>query len=128
VNLPDNTNPPERPRRLQPPAPRPYHMTDAFLDRGLWCFWLAADQEVLEYVSNLHCILQPPPTPFQRRLQGRVLFAINPRYDHHEAWAWVKQTLDEETSIVELNDRWESALMEAQHNAQSDDTSPTDNS
>lgn len=120
----DSIIPPDNPRRLNPPAPRPYHMTEPFLDRGLWSFWLAADPNVLEYVSNLSCILQPPFSPFQRRLQGRVLFSINPRYDHMEAWHWIKQTLDDETRFVELSDRWENAILEAQ---QQDDGSSADN-
>lgn len=114
----DGANPLQPPRRL-PPTPRPYHLSDPFLDRGLWCFWLSADPEVLEYVSNLSCILQPPSGSFfQRRLMGRVLFAINPRYEHHEAWQWVKESLDAETHFIELNDRWENAITEAQEHTE----------
>ncbi|MCU0513201.1 MAG: hypothetical protein MUE40_11590 [Anaerolineae bacterium] len=101
-------------------------MTEPFLDRGLWSFWLAADPYVLEFVTTLSCILQPPFSPFQRRLQGRVLFSINPRYDHMEAWHWIRQTLDEETHFVELSERWENAILEAGQ-AYDEGSSPAEN-
>lgn len=97
------------------PKPRPYHISDPFQDRGLWCFWLAADEQVLEFVSTLNCILKPTyDSPFNRRLRGRVLFALNPRYEHEETWLWITEMLESETKQVQLNSGWEDAIDEAQ--------------
>lgn len=108
---------PQFPKKKIPtiPKPSPYHISEPFQDRGLWCFWLAADDVVLEYISNLNCILQPSfGSPLSRRMRGRVMFAINPRYDHEETWLWVTDLLDAEASEVELSDTWESAIADAQ--------------
>lgn len=103
------------------PKPKSYHITDPFQDRGLWCFWLSADDEVLEYISSLNAILQPSyGSPFQRRLRGRVMFAINPRYDHEETWLWINELLETEATVVELNEDWESAIEEAHTNETGD--------
>lgn len=103
---------------LQLPKPRPFHITEPFQERGLWCFWLSSDEDVLQFVSNLNCILQPSfGSPFSRRLQGRVLFAINPRYDHEETWLWLHEILESESARVELNEDWESAIQEASSKA-----------
>lgn len=96
------------------PKPKPFHITEPNYERGLWCFWLASDEDVLQFVSNLNCILQPSfGSPFGRRLRGRVLFAINPRYDHEETWLWLHEILESESARVELNDDWESAIRKA---------------
>lgn len=102
----------------QLPTPLPFHVTEPQLDRGLWCFWLTASDEVLKFVYNLNCILMPSfgGTPFGRRLSGRVMFAINPRYDHQEIWHWLQDILETEAANVELDDTWESAIQEAQLN------------
>ena len=52
------------------------------------------------------------PTPFfaRRRTQNRMMFSINPRYDHQEAWLWIHELLESETEEVELSDIWEQAL------------------
>lgn len=97
------------------PKPSPYHITEPFQERGVWCFYLTAEREVLEYISRLNCILQSGSgSPFQRRLRGRVLFAINPRYDHEETWVWITDLLDSEAVKVELSDQWEQAIDQAQ--------------
>lgn len=109
----DNLNHSKR-RVSNIPKPRPYHITNPFQDRGLWCFWLAANDDVLDFVSTLNCILMPAlGSPFQRRMRGRVLFAINPRYDHEEVWLWINELLDSEANLVELDEYWESAIDEA---------------
>lgn len=100
------------PSWMGPPRPRPFDMTEPFLDRGLWCFWLTADERVLQFVSHLHCILAPPSSPFSRRPQGRLLLCINPRYDHEEAWLWIYELLQDETRLVELDDLWINALLD----------------
>lgn len=100
-------------RRLEPPQPRPYHITEPFQERGLWCFWLTADQTVLDFVLHLSCILQVPSNPFQRRLRGRMLLSINPRYDHEEAWLWVNELLESEAKTIDLQASWEEAINEA---------------
>lgn len=98
-----------------PPKPTPFHITEPKFERGLWCFYLTADDDVLSYVRHLHCILQPMSTGsfFSRRLTGRVMFAINPRYDHQETWQWIVDTLGTETSSIELSEKWESAIDDA---------------
>lgn len=97
-----------------PPRPKPFHITDPFQDRGLWCFWLTADDEVLQFVNNLPCILSPAMmTPFQRQLKGRVMFCINPRYEYQEAWSWINDLLDCEAKRVDLDEQWEEAIGEA---------------
>lgn len=109
----------ERLTRL--PSPSPYHITDPFQERGLWCFWLSADDEVLRYIADLSCILHASNgSPFQRRLQGRVKFAFNPRYDHEEAWLWINEILESETNAVDLHDTWEAAIDDAQETSSND--------
>lgn len=100
------------------PKPRPFHITEPHQERGLWCFWLTAEQDVLRFVYNLNCTLLPSggALPFGRRLSGRVMFAINPRYDHEETWLWLHEVLESETKQVELNDNWESAIRDAHVN------------
>lgn len=111
----DDSNPPEK-KIPDLPKPRPFHMTDPHQERGLWCFWLTAEQDVLRFVYNLNCTLLPSggALPFGRRLSGRVMFAINPRYDHEETWLWLHEVLESESSLVELGDNWETAIREAQ--------------
>jgi hypothetical protein len=100
--------------RFELPKPKSFHITEPAYERGLWCFWLASDDDVLQFVSNLNCILQPSfGSPFGKRLRGRVLFAINPRYDHEETWLWLHEILESESARVELNEDWESAIHEA---------------
>ena len=107
--------PPKKRKNLPPPKPKAYHITEPQLDRGLWCFWLAAENDILDYVQHLNCILQPMSNSFlHRRLKGRVMFAINPRYDHEEAWLWINDLLESEGCRVELDAEWESAIEEAQ--------------
>lgn len=109
MSVPDKKPPQKTPANI--PKPKPYHITEPFQERNLWCFWLAADDDVLQFVDKLNCILQASHgSPFQRRLRGRVLFAVNPRYDHEEAWLWISDLLESETSRVELNESWESAI------------------
>ncbi|MBA3870457.1 MAG: hypothetical protein ABI970_05045 [Chloroflexota bacterium] len=93
-----------------PPRPKPFHMTDAALQNGLWSFWLTADEPILQYVSNLNCVLSFTGSPFLRRPGGRVMVSINPRYDHLEAWNWIYNTLEGETQIVDLGETWEQAI------------------
>ena len=97
------------------PKPSPFHITEPHQERGLWCFWLTADDEVLRFVHNLNCIILPgfSRSPFGRKKMGRVLFAFNPRYDHQETWSWLHEVLDSETKKVELSDDWESAIRDA---------------
>ena len=119
----DRPAPDDKPKRKRvfPPQPKAFHITEPFQDRGLWCFWLTAENEVLEYVAHLPCILHPVfSSPFQRRLQGRVLFSINPRYDHEEAWVWISDLLESEASHVELTESWEDAIRSA-HEEESKD-------
>ena len=107
------------------PKPKPFHIDNPFQDRGLWCFFLSADDEVLEFVSSLNCILQPSMgSLFHRRsLRGRVMFAINPRYDHEEVWLWITELLESEAQKVELNTSWEEAIDEAQTSESDNGTS-----
>jgi hypothetical protein len=98
-----------------PPRPQPFHMTEATLQNDIWSFWLTADEHVLSYVSHLSCVLNftnSPfsPSPFARRVGGRVMVSINPRYDHDEAWTWIRQLLEGETQFVELGETWEQAI------------------
>ena len=102
------------------PRPQAFHITDPFEERGLWYFWLTADDEILDFVARLNCVLDPATGPFRRRPRGRVRFAINPRYDHEEAWLWINDLLNSETSKVELNKRWEDAIDSA-HETPSDE-------
>lgn len=97
------------------PKPRPFHITEPKQSKGLWCFWLTADEDVLRFVYNLNCILMPPlgSTHYERKLSERILFAINPRYDYEETWLWLNEVLDSETNLVELDDSWETAIHEA---------------
>jgi hypothetical protein len=48
--------------------------------------------------------------PFNQNPQMRVLYTINPRYNHQEAWDWIRELLETEAHTVELNDVWENAL------------------
>lgn len=98
---------------LSLPQPRPFHITEPFQERGLWCFWLTAEQDVLEYVRYLPCLLSPAHSPFHRRVRGREMFSINPRYDYEDAWLWLIEVLESESHPVELNDDWESAIKQA---------------
>jgi hypothetical protein len=107
----------------QPPTPRPFHMTEPFYERGVWCFWLAADEEVLRFVSHLYCVLTVSFTPslLQRRQSGRGMVCINPRYDHQEAWLWIYDLLEGECNPVELDELWEQAINMAFHDDSIDD-------
>lgn len=100
---------------MLPPRPQPFHMTEPTMQNGIWSFWLTADERVLNYVSHLNCVLNftnSPfsPSPFARRVGGRVMVSINPRYDHVEAWTWIHHLLEGETEVVELGDTWEEAI------------------
>lgn len=99
------------------PSPTPFHITEPHQERGLWCFWLTADNDVLRFVRNLNCIMTPSynGSRFGRTLTGRAMFAFNPRYDHEETWAWLHEVLQSETAQVELDDNWETAIRDA-HN------------
>jgi hypothetical protein len=97
-----------------PPKPKAFHMTELFQDRGIWCFWLAAESPVLQFVQNLHCISSMSSNGgFFRPPQGRALVTINPRYDAQEVWAWISDLLEAEASEVELNESWEEAIATA---------------
>ena len=98
------------------PKPRPYHITEPHQERGLWCFWLTADDDVLRFVHNLNCTITPAHngSRFGRQLAGRVMFAFNPRYDHEETWLWLHEVLESETISVELAETWEDAIRDAQ--------------
>ena len=68
---------------------------------------------------HLYCILQQPlaPSPFfARRPQNRMLFSINPRYDHQEAWLWIHEMLECESKDVELADMWNQILEDVSQN------------
>ena len=109
----DNTQPDRFPSL--PPRPKPFHMTEATLQNGIWSFWLSADEPVIQYVGHLNCVLVLTYSPFSgpplpRRVGGRVMVNINPRYDHLEAWNWIYHTLEGETQIVDLGDTWEEAI------------------
>jgi hypothetical protein len=105
--------PQQRPTGL-PPIPKPFHITEPFENHGVWCFWLTADMPVLEFVARLNCILYAGfnPSALNRLPQMRVMYTINPRYDHQEAWLWIHELLETETARIELNDFWENALGE----------------
>lgn len=97
-----------------PPVPKPFHMSEPFHDRGVWFFWLSADDPVIRFVGHLHCILPlPEPNPYFRRPQSRALIGINPRYDHQEAWLWIYDLLGTEAHYIDLDDEWENAINEA---------------
>ena len=95
-----------------PPVPKPFHVSDPFLERGLWCFWLTADESALQFVGHLPCVLSISNSGrgFIRRPNSRVLIELNPRYDHKEAWSWVCELLESDTRLVELEETWESAI------------------
>ncbi|MGB7339608.1 MAG: hypothetical protein WBC91_12010 [Phototrophicaceae bacterium] len=97
------------------PKPKPFHITEPHEERGLWCFWLTADDDVLQFVHKLNCIIVPSfgRTPFGRRLMGRTMFAFNPRYDHEETWLWLHEVLDSESKQIELSENWEDAIRDA---------------
>jgi len=101
-------------RHALPPRPIPFHMTDPFQDRGMWCFWLSADDHVLQFVSHLNCVLNISyMSPFSPRPRGRALIAINPRYDAQEVWLWIDELLETETKEIELDESWENAIATA---------------
>jgi len=92
-------------------------MTETTLQNGIWSFWLTADDSILQYVNHLNCVLSFTTSPFNsgfpfapRRLNGRVQININPRYDHLEAWTWIRDMLEGEAQIVDLGDTWEDAI------------------
>jgi hypothetical protein len=95
-----------------PPIPKPFHMSELFYERGLWCFWLTADEGVLQYVTHLPCVLSAtfPGGSLLRRRGARMLVEINPRYHREEAWAWISDVLEGETRLVELEAGWETAI------------------
>lgn len=98
-----------------PPHPKPFAMGEPFKQpTGLWCFWLAADEPLLEFVSHLGCVINlSTPSPFSRAARGRVLFGINPRYDYAEAWMWIYKVVESEVEPIELSNQWLQALDEA---------------
>jgi hypothetical protein len=87
-------------------------MTEPFVERGVWCFWLAADEPILQFVNHLNCVLTASfmAAPFLRRPSGRAMIAINPRYDHQEVWLWIYELLEMETQNIELSERWEAMI------------------
>jgi len=85
-------------------------MTEPAMQNGLWSFWLSADDSVIQFVNNLNCILPTLPSAFFRRTANRILISINPRYDHMEAWTWIRDMLEAETQIIELEETWEAAI------------------
>ena len=103
-----------------PPRPKPFHMTEPLFQNSIWSFWLTADEAVIQYVSHLNCVLSFTGSafggspfsgsPFTRRVGGRVMVSINPRYDHSEAWKWIRHLLEGETQFVELGETWEEAI------------------
>lgn len=94
----------------QPPRPKPFHMTEPVFQNGLWVFWLTADENVVQFVNALNCVLPFANSPFFRRSGGRVMVSINPRYDHREAWTFIQELLQGETETVDLGDSWEEAI------------------
>ncbi len=105
-------NPP--PDKSMPPKPRPFDLTEPFQERGVWCFWLTAEPHIQEFISSLNCILGPKFNPSYFRQPGaRVMYSLSPRYDHEEAWVWIHDVLQTETSEVELSDALEDALHDA---------------
>jgi hypothetical protein len=102
-----------------PPKPRPFDITEPFENSGVWCFWLTADVTVLQLVAGLNCILYAGchPSPATHPPHPRVLYTINPRYDHQEAWLWIYDLLEVETKTIELNELWEDALSDVCHDA-----------
>jgi len=93
-----------------PPRPKPFHMTEPAMQNGLWSFWLTTDDAAIQYVNNLNCVLPTAQSPFFRRTSGRVLVTINPRYDHLEAWTFIRDLLEAETQVVDLGEPWEEAI------------------
>lgn len=93
-----------------PPQPKPFDMGEPFQQGGLWCFWLTADDEILQYVATLNCVLSATTPPFTRPTRGRRLFSINPRYQYDETWMWLYRHLETETEEVALADMWEQTL------------------
>jgi hypothetical protein len=97
-----------------PPKPKAFHMTELFQDRGVWCFWLAAESPVLQFVQHLHCVSSVSSNGgLFRPPQGRVLVSINPRYDAQEVWVWLNDLLEAEAQEVELSESWEQAIVTA---------------
>src|SRR5688572_20300087 len=94
---------PNRPSGL-PPRPKPFHITEPVFQNGLWVFWLTADENIIQFVNTLNCILPFANSPFFRRSGGRVMVSINPRYDHREAWTFINELLQGETETVDLGD------------------------
>ncbi|MCA0456291.1 MAG: hypothetical protein LCI00_20090 [Chloroflexi bacterium] len=100
---------PERSQGM-PPRPKPFHMTEPAFQNGLWVFWLTADDNVIQFVNALNCVLPFANSPFFRRAGARILVSINPRYDHREAWAFIQEVLQGETELVDLGESWEQAI------------------
>jgi hypothetical protein len=94
-----------------PPKAQPFHMSELFTERGVWSFWLTADETLTRFVNHLPCVVAAPTTPFgQRKMGARSLIMIDARYDAHQAWAWIREMLEAETVTVELRDDWEQAI------------------
>src|SRR5689334_18176335 len=108
-----------------PPRPKPFDITEPVRQpNGIWTFWLTADERILDFVAHLSCVMPPPSPPFgSRPLRGRMQFAINPRYEHEEAWLWIYRTLEDETRFVELSDLWEDVLGDETDNQKDDEPS-----
>jgi hypothetical protein len=102
----------------RPPKPKPFHMSEPFQQPGgLWCFWLTADDPILRFVGYLSCVMNiGNAAPFPRSSRGHVMFGINPRYDHEEAWMWIYRMLESETQPVELGSLWTEALEDEEEN------------
>lgn len=109
--MPEKSHP-RRPFAGLPPKPRPFDLTEPFDNHGVWCFWITAELPVLRLIAELHCILYSGfnLSPFNQLAQQRVLYTINPRYDHQEAWLWIHELLETETRNLELSEAWENAL------------------
>jgi hypothetical protein len=123
----DNKDEPKKPSLMQrlatssasaafPPKPKPFHMSEPYQQPGgLWAFWLTADDRVLKYVGSLSCILSSSNqsnSPFARPARGRMMFNINPRYEHEEVWLWIHRLLEGESEEIELSNTWENVLVD----------------
>ncbi len=97
-----------------PPTPKPFHMTEPFQQNGVWCFWLTADPDVIEFVRHLSCVLNVGymAPNFFRRPNNRVMITIDPRYEHEEAWLWMHEQMETESNRVELPEELEILLEE----------------
>lgn len=96
-----------------PPKPKAFHMTEPVCERGIWSFWLTAEEPVLQFVNTLNCVLPFLNSPFMRRPILRSTVSINPRYDPQEVWHWIHALLETEAQKVDLNEAWEMAIDEA---------------